>query len=163
MISSQPNNFFYIILPTYLTALIPFLLITGPFLPDLAVSLCAIIFLINAYKNSLIKYFKNIFFISFFLFYILLIISSLNSNEVLISLNTSVFYIRFCIFWGFWYFGVDMFKFGILYFCSLGSCYSGCWYLGCWYLGCLYLKFWYFKLWYLGFGYGWTWVYCFRI
>ena len=95
---SKLEKFFFIIFPSYLTGLIPLFLITGPFLPDLAITLCAVIFLVNSYKNSLTQYYKNIFFLAFILFWILLLVSSLNSDLILISLNTSVFYIRFGIF-----------------------------------------------------------------
>ena len=95
---SKLEKFFFIIFPSYLTGLIPLFLITGPFLPDLAITLCAVIFLVNSYKNSLTQYYKNIFFLVFILFWILLLVSSLNSDLILISLNTSVFYIRFGIF-----------------------------------------------------------------
>jgi O-antigen ligase len=95
---SRSEKYFFIIFPSYLTGLIPFFLITGPFLPDLAITLCAVIFLINSYKNSLTHYYKNFFFLAFVMFWILLLISSLNSDLILISLNTSIFYIRFGIF-----------------------------------------------------------------
>jgi len=95
---SKLEKFFFIIFPSYLTGLIPLFLITGPFLPDLAITLCAVIFLFNSYKNSLTQYYKNIFFLAFILFWILLLASSLNSDLILISLNTSIFYIRFGIF-----------------------------------------------------------------
>ena len=95
---SKLEKFFFIVFPSYLIALIPLFLITGPFLPDLAITLCAVIFLFNSYKNSLTQYYTNIFFLVFILFWILLLASSLNSDLIWISLNTSIFYIRFGIF-----------------------------------------------------------------
>ena len=62
------ENLFFRKIPFYLTILLPVFLVTGPFLPDLAISICSIIFLINSYKNRLISYYKNIFFIVFFFF-----------------------------------------------------------------------------------------------
>jgi len=53
----------FIKIPSILTSFIPFFLITGPFFPDLIVSLCALIFLINSIKNSLFSYYKSNFFI----------------------------------------------------------------------------------------------------
>ena len=95
---NKTEIFFFINLPIFLTSLIPFFLITGPFLSDLSVSICAIIFLVNSYKNSLVSYYKNYFFALLFLFWLALLISSLQSNYILVSLKTSFFYIRFIIF-----------------------------------------------------------------
>ena len=99
------NQKFYLEnLPRYLIILIPFFLITGPFLSDLALSLVAILFLINSYLNKLVKYYNNIYFKLFILFLIILIISSLLSDNTLISLKNSFFYFRFGIFTlCFWY------------------------------------------------------------
>lgn len=93
---NQKNIFVFI--PSILTALIPFFLITGPFLSDLALTIVAILFIINSIKNKLIKYYKSIFFIYFILFYFYLVISSLFSNYILFSLESSLFYLRFGIF-----------------------------------------------------------------
>ena len=76
----------------------PALLITGPFLSDLGVSIVAILFLINSKKNDLLKYYNNIYFKIFIIFWIILIISSLLSDNILISLKNSFFYFRFGIF-----------------------------------------------------------------
>jgi len=92
------HKFFFISIPTILTAALPLFLITGPFLPDLSVSICAILFIINSYKNSLTKYYKSYFFLYFIFFYIILIMSSLLSSEIIFSLKTSIPYVRFGIF-----------------------------------------------------------------
>ena len=92
------QNFFFNKIPFYLTCLIPILLVSGPFLPDLAVSICALIFIINSSKNNLIYYYKNIFFYIFMCFYIYLNISALISDNILFSLKTSLPYLRFGIF-----------------------------------------------------------------
>lgn len=89
---------FFEIIPSYIIVLMPALLITGPFLPDLGVSIVAILFLINSKKNDLLKYYNNIYFKIFIIFWIILIISSLLSNNILISLKNSFFYFRFGIF-----------------------------------------------------------------
>ena len=82
----------------------PALLISGPFLSDLGVSLVAIIFLIISKINNLKKYYDNYYFKFFFLFCTILILSSLLSNNILISLKNSLFYFRFGIFTlCFWY------------------------------------------------------------
>jgi len=95
------KKLFFIIIPSILLISLPVLLLTGPFLPDLAVSLCAILFIINLFCNSLNKfshYYKSKFFFIFLFFYIILILSSLLSDSVLFSLETSIFYIRFGVF-----------------------------------------------------------------
>ena len=92
------ENLFFRKIPFYLTILLPIFLVTGPFLPDLAISICSIIFLVNSYKNRLISYYKNIFFIVFFFFYIYLNLSSLLSANIFFSLGTSLPYLRFGIF-----------------------------------------------------------------
>ena len=98
MYSNIINNIIFIRLPIILTSLIPALLITGPFLPDLAVSLCALIFLINTFKNKLFYYYKNLFFYFFISFCIYIVFSSLLSQNILLSFQSSLFYFRFGIF-----------------------------------------------------------------
>jgi len=91
-------------IPKFIITLIPVLLITGPFLPDLGVSLIALIFLINSKINNLSKYYLNIYFKLFIIFWLILIISSLFSENIFSSLRTSFFYIRFGLFsLCFWY------------------------------------------------------------
>ena len=98
------KKFFFETFPSYLIILLPVLLITGPFLSDLAVSLIALIFIINSLKNNLSRYYNNIFFKIFIVFWIILIASSLLSNNILVSLKSSFFYFRFGLFsLCFWY------------------------------------------------------------
>ena len=98
------QKFYFIDLPSWLIILLPIFLITGPFLSDLALSIVGIIFLINSFKNKLIKFYNNIYFKLFVIFYIFLITSSLLSDNILNSLKTSFFYFRFGIFsLSFWY------------------------------------------------------------
>lgn len=78
--------------------LLPITLISGPFLPDLSISIISLIFLLNFKFNLHIKYLKNLFFYFFFIFNIYLIFISFFSDEILQSLKTSVFYFRFYIF-----------------------------------------------------------------
>ena len=92
------QKFFFDKIPFYLTFLLPAFIVSGPFLSDLAISICAIIFLINSYKNKLIFYYKNIFFYIFISFYICLNLSALLSSNIIFSLKTSLPYIRFGIF-----------------------------------------------------------------
>tara|TARA_B100000787_G_scaffold169453_1_gene160674 strand:- start:952 stop:2202 length:1251 start_codon:yes stop_codon:yes gene_type:complete len=78
--------------------LLPLLLITGPFLSDLSISLIALIFLFNFKTETHIKYFKNIYFYFFLIFNIWIITSSLFANNAVESLQTSFFYFRFYVF-----------------------------------------------------------------
>lgn len=97
LISKYERLFFYVI-PTLLFSLIPFLLITGPFLSDLAVSIIGISFLIYCTKKKDFSYFKKKYFYFFMLFWIYLVINSLFNNFNLDSLKISFFYVRFPIF-----------------------------------------------------------------
>ena len=70
----KKNKLFFEIVPSCIIVLMPVLLITGPFLSDLGVSIVSILFLINSKKNNLIKYYNNIYFKTFIIFWIILII-----------------------------------------------------------------------------------------
>ena len=83
---------------SYLFYLIPLVLFTGPFLPDLFLSLIAILFLFISIKEREFKYYHNYFFYIFIFFYALIVISSLSSEFVMFSLESSIFYFRFSIF-----------------------------------------------------------------
>ena len=96
--------FFFNFVPSWIIILMPALLISGPFLSDLGLSLVSILFLINSIKNNLKKYYDNYYFKFFLIFCLILILSSLLSDNVLISLKNSLFYFRFGIFsLCFWY------------------------------------------------------------
>lgn len=117
--------FFYINIPTFLVTILPFLLITGSFLSDLAISICALIFVINSYNNSLRSYYNNLFFKYFLLFWLILILSSIASNHVAYSLFKSVVYIRFILFSLCFWFLLDSNKNLLKYlFYSFSFCFS---------------------------------------
>ena len=98
------EKFFFLTLPSYIIILLPAFLISGPFLSDLGVSLVALIFIINSIKNKLFKYFNNIFFKIFLIFWLIIVFSSLLSDNQIISLKSSFFYFRFGVFsLCFWY------------------------------------------------------------
>ena len=78
--------------------LLPWLLITGPFLTDLVVSLVGLIFLIYSITFKKWSYYKNIFTILFLIFYIYLVTRSLTSVFPLLSLESTLFYFRFFFF-----------------------------------------------------------------
>ena len=92
------NQFFFQTLPSSIIILMPILLISGPFLSDLGVSIVSVLFLINSKKNNLFQYYKNYYFKIFMLFCLILILSSLLSENTLKSLKNSLFYFRFGIF-----------------------------------------------------------------
>ena len=85
-IFNQKNIF--INLPSIIIILLPFLLITGPLLSDLAVSFCALVFLINYISDrELKKYFNYKPFIILFFFWIYLILNSIFiSKDIFLSL-----------------------------------------------------------------------------
>jgi O-antigen ligase len=89
MIVSLISIFFY---------LIPFALISGPFLPDLLISIIGILFIFYAIKNKHYQYFNNNFFKIFLIFYLYIVIRSLFSANLIESFQTTIFYFRFSIF-----------------------------------------------------------------
>lgn len=91
------NNKYFIKLSIFLY-LLPLSLITGPFLPDLSITIISIFFLFWVFKNKKYKFFNEKIIIFFCLFYISIVCSSLLSTEVLFSLKSSFFYIRFMFF-----------------------------------------------------------------
>ena len=92
------SNFLFHTIPLYLTILMPMFLITGPFLSDLSLSICSLIFIINLFRNNLKKYYNNYFIKLFLVFYLVLLISSILSEYEFFSLKSSFFYFRFMVF-----------------------------------------------------------------
>ena len=117
--------FLFNVLPSWIIIMMPALLISGPFLSDLGVSLVAILFIINSVKNKLKKYYNNIYFKIFLLLILILILSSLLSENKLISLKNSLFYFRFGVFsLCFWYL-LEKEEFLLIYlFISIIICFS---------------------------------------
>ena len=77
--------------------LLPLALITGPFIPDLIVVLCSILFLIDTFRLKLFEYYKNNFFKIFVIFFLFLNLSSIFSINT-ISFKYSLTYFRYGIF-----------------------------------------------------------------
>ena len=92
------NRNYLIISSSILLYLIPFALLTGPFLPDLFLSLISLIFIYISFNEKLWKYYKNNFFYIFTLFYLYILFRSILSDSILLSLESSLFYFRFGIF-----------------------------------------------------------------
>lgn len=78
-------------------SIIPFL-VSGPFIPDLIVSISSLIFLFYIFKNKEFYYFNNKFFLIFLFFCSICIISSLLSEDIFFSLKSSIFYFRIGVF-----------------------------------------------------------------
>lgn len=83
---------------SFFSYLIPITLLTGPFLPDLFVSLIAITFIFMFFNLRETKYMKNNIFYFLIIFYFYCIASSLLSDNIYFSLKSSFFYFRFIIF-----------------------------------------------------------------
>jgi O-antigen ligase len=96
--NSVKEKFIFYNIPAILFSLIPFFLITGPFLSDLSVSLIALLFLIYCLKKKNFSYFKHKYFYFFLCFWGFLIISSLINNFNLDSFKISFFYFRYGVF-----------------------------------------------------------------
>ena len=74
-------------------------LVSGPFLPDLFLSLIAFIFLIKTiFDKKLLNYYNIKFTIIFFTFSTTILVSSFLSEKMLLSLESSLFYFRFYFF-----------------------------------------------------------------
>tara|TARA_B100000963_G_C22582841_1_gene651673 strand:+ start:226 stop:1500 length:1275 start_codon:yes stop_codon:yes gene_type:complete len=78
--------------------LIPVGLVTGPFLPDLFLSLISLIYILFFYKIDQINKYIKIFIYFSLSFYFIIVLSSLFSETILISLKSSIFYFRFIFF-----------------------------------------------------------------
>tara|TARA_B100001121_G_scaffold310428_1_gene341405 strand:+ start:971 stop:2230 length:1260 start_codon:yes stop_codon:yes gene_type:complete len=82
----------------YFIYLIPLLLLTGSFLPDLFLSISGLIFIYILYTSNEKKYLFNKFTFLFVIFYFYLIFSSLISEHPDFSLRSTTFYFRYGLF-----------------------------------------------------------------
>ena len=96
--NSTQENFIFFRIPVILFSLMPFFLITGPFLSDLSVSLISVLFLIYCLKRNNFSYFNHKYFYFFLIFWIYLIFNTLINNFNLDSFKISFFYFRYGIF-----------------------------------------------------------------
>jgi len=83
---------YYIKITSFLLYILPILIISGPFLPDLVISISCFYFLIINFIRKDFKYFNNLFFKIFLIFYSYLVIRSFFTNYY-----SAIFYIRFGI------------------------------------------------------------------
>ena len=95
---SNKEKFLFYIFPAVLFSLLPFFLITGPFLSDFSISLISLIFLIYCIKEKNFTFFKKKYFYFFIIFYLYLLTNSLFNNFNFDSLKISFFYFRYGIF-----------------------------------------------------------------
>jgi len=100
--------------------LLPFLLVTGPFLADLLVTISSIFFIIyfTLYKEKILKISWIFYFI---LFYFILILTSIFSISSSISFKSSIPYLRFLIMVLSIYYLIDkkVLKLSTFYFCII--------------------------------------------
>ena len=96
--NSVKEKFIFYNFPVVLFSLIPFFLITGPFLSDLSISLIGLLFLIYCFKEKNFSYFKNKYFYFFLIFWGYLIFNTLINNFNIDSLKISFFYFRYGVF-----------------------------------------------------------------
>lgn len=83
---------------SYLLLFFPPALITGPFLPDLILTISSIYFLLFIIIKKKIKILNNDFVKIFIIFYLFIVSRSLFTDEIFFSLKSTLFYIRFLIF-----------------------------------------------------------------
>jgi len=98
-----------------IVSIIPFL-IWGPFFPDLIVSVSALFFLYYLLKTNNFYYFKKKPFIVFLLFCIISTLISLESENISLSIKSSLFYFRIGVFSCFIWYLVDKDKSILTYF-----------------------------------------------
>ena len=88
----------------YLVYFLPMFLVTGPAIPDIIISILSILFIIYCVFHKEFKLFNNKFFKIYLIFWVIINISSLQSDFIFISLKSSFFHIRFLIFGFFLYY-----------------------------------------------------------
>ncbi len=96
--NSVKEKFFFYNFPVFLFCLLPFFLITGPFLSDLSASSISLLFLTYCFKKKNFSYFKNKYFYFFLFFWIYLVLNSLINNFNLDSIKIAFFYFRYGVF-----------------------------------------------------------------
>ena len=104
MVSLNKNNYIFNNSNNFLFALLPFFLITGPFLSDLYISITSLLFIIFCFRTKNFYYFTQKPFKIFILFCIFCIFCSLFADDIKLSLKSSIFYFRVGVFCCFvWY------------------------------------------------------------
>ena len=113
-----------------IVSIIPFLIV-GPFFPDLIVSFSSLFFLYYVFKNNNFYYFNNTTFIIFLLFCAISVTSSLEAENISLSIKSSFFYFRIGVFSCLIWYLIDKQKsiltyfYYVLIFCFLGLVIDG--------------------------------------
>ena len=97
-LNSIRERYIFYTIPFILFCFLPFFLITGPFLSDLAVSIITLSYLTYCLKKKNFSEFKNKYFYFFLLFWGYLILNSLIVNLNIDSIKISFFYFRYGVF-----------------------------------------------------------------
>ncbi len=92
------DKFIFYDFPAILFSLIPFFLITGPFLSDLSISLISLLFIFYCIKEKNFSFFNNVYFYFFLIFWLYLLLNIFTNNFNIDSLGTVLVYIRYGIF-----------------------------------------------------------------
>ena len=95
LLNKYNKKFFFI---NFFVIIFPLTLVSGPFIPDLIISISSVLFLIFHNKYFLNSLKKNLFIKLFFLFFLYLVINSFFSEMISVSLKSSTTYFRFIIF-----------------------------------------------------------------
>jgi O-antigen ligase len=95
---SKKEKIIFFNFPVALFCMLPFFLITGPFLSDLAISIISLIFLFYCFNKRDFSFFKKKYFYLFLLFWFYLVFNSLFNNFNFDSLKISFFYLRYGVF-----------------------------------------------------------------
>ena len=89
---------YLLLINSFLLCILPIALISGPLISEIIIGFTILVFLIISIKEKQWKYYKNIFFYIISIWSLYLILLSLFSNNILLSLESSLFYIRFGLF-----------------------------------------------------------------
>jgi len=92
------KNLNYDLIQLYLICLIPFGLVFGRFFADFFLVIVCLIFIIKELKKNISLYLSDQFLKFLIVFWIIISLRSLFSEDILFSLKSSFFYIRFLIF-----------------------------------------------------------------
>ena len=98
MIFQHKNLSILVGISSIFVCLIPFALLTGPFIPDLLLSLTVLLTCFEIIRKKKYSYFKNNYFYLFSIFYFYILSRSIFSEFSLFSTESSFFYFRFVLF-----------------------------------------------------------------
>jgi O-antigen ligase len=112
------NNYNYsntVLINLIIASIIPFLIL-GPFIPDLILSISALIFIYYSIKKNNLYYFKTKPFLIFLLFCVICVSISLRSEDISLSIKSSLFYFRIGVFSCLIWYLIDKNKNFLIYF-----------------------------------------------